>query len=200
MSAREPIAVLIERFWSRIDRSDGPDACWEWRGRLDAKGYGCAYVGTRYPNGGTCFERAHRVVYRLTKGEVPAGLVVRHSCDNPPCCNPAHLLLGTQGDNTRDAAVQGKYRRSPSTSPWVREPFASLLRRAVAEAPRRQLVPYARRVAPEFGITPNALVMAVRAARKRGALPTTQAAQPMEPHEWRPVREWRASVQSVASR
>lgn len=52
--------------------------------------------------------RAHRVAYWLTTGEWPADHVVRHTCDNPPCVNPAHLLLGTHSDNTQDKMDRGR--------------------------------------------------------------------------------------------
>jgi hypothetical protein len=54
----------------------------------------------------------HRVAWEDANGqEVPAGLFVRHTCDNPPCCNPAHLLIGTPADNVRDAVERGRVAR-----------------------------------------------------------------------------------------
>lgn len=53
--------------------------------------------------------RSHRAAWELTHGPVPDGLFVLHRCDNPPCCNPAHLFLGTRGDNNRDARAKGRH-------------------------------------------------------------------------------------------
>lgn len=59
-----------------------------------------------------CSRQVHKVVWEVHFGPVPKGLVVRHSCDNPPCCNPDHLLIGTQQDNVNDMIERGRYRGS----------------------------------------------------------------------------------------
>lgn len=80
-------------FWELVQESSS-DACWEWAGPRDAHGYGRhAMRSTRF--------RAHRVAYALTNG-CPDGFYVLHRCDNPPCCNPAHLFLGSFQDNMDD--------------------------------------------------------------------------------------------------
>lgn len=92
---------IHERFWARVDRSAGPDACWPWTLGRQAAGYGkCKRDGRTV--------LAHRLAYELVHGAVPAGLIVRHRCDNPPCCNPAHLESGTPKDNTRDMDSRGR--------------------------------------------------------------------------------------------
>jgi len=53
---------------------------------------------------------AHRYAYLLTHGELPANAVIRHSCDNPPCIEPTHLLIGTQADNIADRQARGRHR------------------------------------------------------------------------------------------
>lgn len=92
----------IERFWSKIDRSGGPDACWPWMAGRFPSGYGATAM-YRVPY------RAHRLAFILTVGPIPARMVICHMCDNPPCCNPRHLWLGTVADNNRDTAAKGHY-------------------------------------------------------------------------------------------
>jgi HNH endonuclease len=73
----------------------GPDDCWPWLGRLDYRGYGL--IG-----GGKNRQRSHRAAYEDQIGPIPTGLWVLHRCDNPACCNGAHLFLGTNLDNIQD--------------------------------------------------------------------------------------------------
>mgnify|MGYP001606685686 CR=1 FL=1 len=95
---------MIERFWSKVDRK-GPDECWPWLTGT-AHGYGMFSIGQAN-------FRAHRIAYELTYGPIPVGLIVRHKCDNPACCNPNHLEIGTNRDNTQDAIRRGRWRYPP---------------------------------------------------------------------------------------
>ena len=81
-----------------------PTDCWEWQSTRSNRGYGKFWL-----NGRTAL--AHRVSYEIHHGLIPAGMQVRHACDNPPCVNPAHLSVGTGKDNARDALKRGRYRR-----------------------------------------------------------------------------------------
>lgn len=92
----------IRRFWSKVKRAVA--GCWFWQAGIQSAGYGCITLNGKQ----LC---AHRVAYMLATGkDIPAGLWVLHSCDNPACCNPAHLRLGTHADNMRDMARRGRGR------------------------------------------------------------------------------------------
>jgi len=75
--------------------------CWEWSGRRNDKGYGVVAVVHDT-------EMMHRASYKVFVGPIPDGLFVLHRCDNPPCCNPEHLFLGTKRDNMLDAIAKGR--------------------------------------------------------------------------------------------
>ena len=78
-----------------------PAECWPWFGGVSTDGYGVIWWNNKQ-------WRAHVISYTLYKGEIPKGSVVRHTCDNPCCVNPNHLLLGTQADNIQDALKRGR--------------------------------------------------------------------------------------------
>ena len=98
-------ADISLRFWPRVDKSAGHDACWPWTGSVSTHGYGTLHMLGRYWG-------AHKAAYFFSHGPVPDGLQVRHTCDNRICCNPAHLLIGTIQDNMNDKKARG---RSPKT-------------------------------------------------------------------------------------
>lgn len=77
--------------------------CWEWQLSKNHKGYGFTYHRGRT-------WKAHRLSWHLFRGDIPVGVCVLHHCDNPGCCNPEHLFLGTNSDNVRDMVSKGRQR------------------------------------------------------------------------------------------
>ena len=94
---------LADRLWGRVDRSAGPDGCWPWLGCLNRTGYG------QIADEEGALQLTHRVALSLSLGR-PLTAFALHHCDNPPCCNPAHLYEGTQADNIRDMVARGRAR------------------------------------------------------------------------------------------
>lgn len=96
-------------FWSRVDQSAGPAACWPWLGYVRTDGYGQTRVfGERRTTA------THRFAFQLANGWLPTGkgkadLLIRHTCDNRVCCNPEHLEPGTHKDNTADCIARGRW-------------------------------------------------------------------------------------------
>lgn len=95
--------------------------------------------------------RAHRLAYMTATGIDPGDLCVLHRCDNPPCCNPAHLFLGTVADNARDAVQKGRRRGERANASKLTETQVIEVRRRRAAGERG--IDLAR----EFGVSNTAV-------------------------------------------
>lgn len=94
------------RFWSKV-AIKSENECWEYRGTKGRKGHGLFTISSK--SGG-----AHRYAYEYTFGSIPEGKQINHRCDNPPCCNPRHLYVGTQQDNVRDREERNRTSKGSS--------------------------------------------------------------------------------------
>lgn len=98
-------ATAMDRFWCRVDQSGGPEACWPWTGCVKPGGYGFIMHKRRA-------RLTHRVALSGSLDEQP-DMMACHRCDNPICCNPAHLFWGTARDNSDDCCAKGRKRGAP---------------------------------------------------------------------------------------
>lgn len=118
--ALPPGSTIFDRFWYNVSEREG---CWGWAGFTSPGGYG-VLTWTR-PDGGPTSMAASRFSYMVHFGNIPDDLYVCHHCDNPPCCNPAHLFLGTAADNIHDAQRKGRLPMGRKVYVPVADPFAT---------------------------------------------------------------------------
>lgn len=134
--------------WKRV-QVGAPDECWPWQGSTRRNGYGDFKRANRHYS-------AHRVAFTLATGVYPGRALVCHTCDNPGCCNPAHLFLGTVADNNLDKQRKGRQARLQGS----RNPQAKLTEADVVAIRRRRAGgEKGRALAREFGVSPSRITM-----------------------------------------
>lgn len=142
----------VARFWWNVDRSAGPESCWLWMGALNCKGYGTTSTRRGARAGGITHQLAHRQAFALTSGS-PGHLHVLHRCDNPRCCNPRHLFLGTHQENMADMVSKGRNARGKNV-------VNKLTEGDVREIRQRELSQSA--MAEKYGVTPGTIASVLR--------------------------------------
>ena len=100
---------IEQRFFNKVDKTYG---CWNWIAHKNPAGYGRITVNRKDYT-------AHRMSWILHKGAIPGGLFVCHHCDNPACCNPNHLFIGTNRDNRRDSVKKGRQHKPKYSDLYV---------------------------------------------------------------------------------
>lgn len=138
-----------ERFWSKV-QIGAPDECWPWQAARYGKMQYGKFSREREPGRWEAWD-AHRVSFELTHGPIPPGVTIRHSCDFGACCNPGHLLDGTQADNMRDMYAR---KRDRGRGTFGENQGSSKLSDADILAIRRRHRPNSNAVglAAEFGV------------------------------------------------
>lgn len=114
------------------------DSCWPWTGQQDKDGYGYTL---READGKRTRIRIHRRSFEIHHGEIPSGLVVCHTCDNPPCARPEHLFIGTNDDNRADAVAKRRHAFGERNGrAFITERDVLLIRAARSEGVKLQIL------------------------------------------------------------
>lgn len=119
-----------------------PSSCWTLDGAFDKDGYALF----SYKN---ITRRGHRISWVLHHGEIPDGMLVCHSCDNPACVKPDHLFLGTHADNIADKVRKGRQAKGPTNANTKLSPSDITTIGEMMRSGRK-----AKEIAPLFGVTP----------------------------------------------
>lgn len=130
---------------SRLSKTSAPP-CWLFMGSRMKTGYGryAAKRGITIPT--------HRIMFEAYYGPIPKGLYVLHRCDNPPCCRPDHLFLGTLSDNTKDMMAKGRHK--PTWVPGSKHGRAKLNEEQVISIRKRKAAGERRQnLAAEYGVS-----------------------------------------------
>lgn len=149
-----PRKGLADQLWSKVEKTD---TCWIFRRSLNHAGYGQIHSSIR--------KRpllAHRVAYELTHGPIPDGLFVCHKCDNPPCCNPDHLFLGTPADNREDQRQKDRipYGVQHQNAVLSDDDVITILELGARRVPQQE-------IAHQFGVTQSLVSRLLSGQRRR---------------------------------
>lgn len=142
-----------ERLWSYIDQSGGPDACWLWTGGRDLDGYGVFSIERKSG-------KAHRKAYEDAIGPIPAGMFLCHDCDNPPCCNPRHLMPGTAQQNSTAMVERGRVAHNSGEKHG-----AAILTAVLVREIRAKYVPHEygyKKLAREYGVNQSHIFQIIK--------------------------------------
>lgn len=99
MKKKRKSELVKTRFYKQAMIMDS--GCIEWQGSISQAGYGQISIDCKSV-------LVHRLSWNIFNGKIPKGLFICHKCDNPKCCNPDHLFLGTPKDNMQDAWAKGR--------------------------------------------------------------------------------------------
>ena len=120
----------VSAFWSKVDISKSKRECWNWTAAKKPKGYGNVRVNKKYLI-------SHRVAFELCNGKIPDGYIVCHICDNPSCCNPGHLMLGTAKSNAADMLIKNRQKSKEYAAKGSVNGMSKLIEKDVLEIRER---------------------------------------------------------------
>lgn len=100
--------ALKRRFWEKVERRER-DQCWLWLGSKNERGYGSMSHNKR-------LRKATHLAFEIHHMRpFPIGMVARHTCDNPSCVNPQHIVPGTLRQNAQDMVERKRHHANRRT-------------------------------------------------------------------------------------
>ena len=158
---RRSYAERVRHFWQRVDTSAGPDACWPHTSKPMPNGF--VHVLWEHKR----YDYAHRIVYHLTYGDIPDGLIVLQTCGNRACVNPKHLCLGTYSE----AQAMSMERVPRTVLHGEANPTAKLSSAQVEEIRRRYAAGdvLQQELADEYGVHYSLISLIVNGKRRQVA-------------------------------
>lgn len=142
------IGPLEKRFWAKVDKRSNEE-CWSWLGYTEKTGYGVIRIDNKTK------DMAHRVSFRIHKGEFPKKAFICHSCDNPPCVNPSHLWIGDATKNNIDKTFKGRAVKKLTVEKVLE------IKKRLSKGERQQSI------ADDFGIMQNTVSRIGSGARRK---------------------------------
>lgn len=143
--------IQADAFWSKVGITDSTKDCWNWLGAKKPTGYGNVRINKKYM-------LTHRVAFELAHGAIPSPYIVCHICDNPSCCNPAHLMLGTIKSNAADMLIKNRQKKHSISTRGSKNINSKLTE---ADIPMIRLLhdkgESQKSIAEIFGVTPPAI-------------------------------------------
>jgi DNA-binding XRE family transcriptional regulator len=136
--------IEISRFHSNVNKKN-EDECWNWTGYKQKSGHG--QLRMRQQN-----FYAHRIAYIITNGQYNENLCVCHKCDNPACCNPKHLFLGTMSDNMKDKVIKNRQSKGTEVSGILTEQEVLEIKRIYADGNTTQTL-----LGRKYGVTQSTI-------------------------------------------
>jgi len=145
----------IKFFWSKVDIKESINECWDWTGAKSPNGYGNVRINGLY-------QKAHRIAWSLANFDIPRGYQVMHLCDNPSCCNPNHLVIGTAVNNFCDMLIKNRQQFAKNKAVGERNLNAkltdSIVRAIRSEYPKKNQY----ELADIYGVTQTAISSIIR--------------------------------------
>ncbi len=154
---------LTTTFWEKVDIRD-TNECWPYKPpSRTQRGYGASFYGDIRTT-------AHRIAWFLARGPFPKVLHVLHRCDNPICCNPGHLWLGTPQDNMDDMVRKGRASRGSKTPRGEDNPNSRLRDDQLAQLFEDAKTMSQRKVAEKYGISKSQVGNILRGESRPNAM------------------------------